>query len=60
MISRYTRPEMARIWENKNRFTKWLNVEILACEAMAKEGLIPKEALDNIRMKARFSDRWET
>ncbi len=55
MISRYTRPEMGRIWELKNRYAKWLQVEILACEAMAKEGLIPKKALVNIR-KARFSE----
>jgi adenylosuccinate lyase len=55
MISRYTRPEMGRIWELKNRYAKWLQVEILACEAMAKEGIIPKKALVNIR-KARFSE----
>ncbi len=55
MISRYTRPEMGRIWEDENRFTKWLQVEILACEAMAEEGLIPKEALLNIKKKASFS-----
>jgi adenylosuccinate lyase len=46
---------MGRIWELKNRYAKWLQVEILACEAMAKEGLIPKDALVNIR-KARFSE----
>jgi adenylosuccinate lyase len=55
MISRYTRPEMGRIWEPENRYAKWLEVEILACEAMAKEGLIPKVSLENIRKKARFS-----
>jgi adenylosuccinate lyase len=46
---------MGRIWEDENRFTKWLQVEILACEAMAEEGLIPKEALLNIKKKASFS-----
>jgi adenylosuccinate lyase len=46
---------MGRIWELKNRYAKWLQVEILACEAMAEEGLIPREALANIR-KARFSE----
>ena len=55
MISRYTRPEMGRIWEPKNRFAKWLEVEIAACEAMAQEGLIPKEAVKNIKMNAAFS-----
>ncbi|MFH1349835.1 MAG: adenylosuccinate lyase [Pseudomonadota bacterium] len=55
MIERYTRPEMGQIWEPKNRFAKWLQVEILACEAMAEEGLIPKEASENIKRKASFS-----
>ena len=55
MISRYTRPEMGRIWEDKNRFSKWLQVEVLACEAMAKEDLIPKEALKTIKRRASFS-----
>jgi adenylosuccinate lyase len=54
MISRYTRPQMGRIWETENRFTKWLDVEIAACEAMAEEGLIPKKALKTIKKKARF------
>ncbi|MBW1999646.1 MAG: adenylosuccinate lyase [Deltaproteobacteria bacterium] len=55
MISRYTRPEMGRIWETENRFAKWLEIEILACEAMAQEGLIPGGALQNIKEKANFS-----
>lgn len=57
MISRYTRPEMGKIWESKSRFNKWLQIEILACEAMAEEGLIPKEALNNIKRKASFSEK---
>jgi adenylosuccinate lyase len=55
MIERYTRPEMGRVWDAKNRYAKWLQVEIVACEAMAKEGLIPKEAFENIKRKASFS-----
>ena len=55
MISRYTRPEMGRIWEPENRYTKWLEVEIAACEAMTDEGLVPKEALETIKKKAGFS-----
>jgi adenylosuccinate lyase len=55
MISRYTRPEMGRIWEHENRYAKWLEVEIAACEAMAEEGLVPKEALKTIKEKANFS-----
>jgi adenylosuccinate lyase len=55
MIDRYTRPEMGKIWESKNRYAKWLEVEVTACEAMAKEGLIPKQAFENIKRKANFS-----
>jgi adenylosuccinate lyase len=55
MIARYTRPEMGRIWEVENRYSKWLQVELVACEAMAELGLIPKEAYVNIRDKAAFS-----
>ena len=55
MISRYTRPEMGRIWEAENRFAKWLEVEMVVCEAMTEEGLIPKEAFENIKAKASFS-----
>jgi adenylosuccinate lyase len=54
MISRYTRPRMGRIWETENRFAKWLEVEIAACEAMAEQGLIPQKAVKNIKKKARF------
>ncbi len=55
MIARYTRPEMGRIWEDENRYQKWLDVEIAACEAMAEQGMIPKEALKEIQAKAAFS-----
>jgi adenylosuccinate lyase len=55
MIDRYTRPAMGRIWEAENRFAKWLQVEIAACEAMAEQGLIPPESVENIKKKARFS-----
>jgi adenylosuccinate lyase len=54
MISRYTRPQMGRIWKTENRFAKWLEVEIAACEAMAEQGLIPRKALKTIKKKARF------
>jgi len=54
MIRRYTRPQMGRIWETENRFAKWLEVEIAACEAMGEEGVVPKKAVKNIKKKARF------
>jgi len=55
MIPRYTREKMARIWEPENRFTIWLKIEVLACEALAEMGEIPREALENIKNNARFS-----
>ena len=54
MIPRYSRPEMAALWEPENRYRAWLEVEILACEANAKLGLIPAKALAVIKKKADF------
>ncbi len=51
MIPRYSREIMTKIWSPENRYQKWLDVEILACEAMAKLGKIPKSALKNIKEK---------
>ena len=55
MIERYTLPEMKRIWSQENKYRKWLEVEVNACEAMADLGLIPREAVKNIREKANFT-----
>lgn len=52
MIERYSRPEMAKIWTEDNRFRKMLDVEILACEAFRELGLIPAEAVKVIKEKA--------
>lgn len=54
MIGRYTRPEMAHIWQDENKFRIWLEIEILACEAQAELGVIPGDAVQIIREKARF------
>ncbi|MCL6587635.1 MAG: adenylosuccinate lyase [Anoxybacillus sp.] len=54
MIERYTRPEMGAIWTEENRFKAWLEVEILACEAWAELGVIPKEDVEKIRKHASF------
>jgi adenylosuccinate lyase len=54
MIARYTRPEMGRIWTEENQFQKWLEVEILATEALGRLGVVPKGAGARIRKKARF------
>ena len=54
MIPRYTRKEMAQIWEPENRFRIWLEIETLACEAQAQLGVIPKEVVPVIREKGNF------
>ncbi len=54
MIERYTRPEMGKIWTEENRFKAWLEVEILACEAWAELGAIPKEDVKVLRERASF------
>ena len=55
MIPRYTRPEMARIWSDENRFRTWLAVEVAATETLAEAGIVPKEAAKAIRDQANFS-----
>ncbi|WP_010170670.1 adenylosuccinate lyase [Bacillus coahuilensis] len=55
MIERYTRPEMGKIWTDENRFQAWLEVEILACEAWAELGDIPKEDVARLRENASFN-----
>ena len=54
MIPRYSRAEMSQLWEPENRYRAWLAVEILACEANARLGLIPKKALATIKKRADF------
>ncbi|WP_312497631.1 adenylosuccinate lyase [Enterococcus sp.] len=54
MLERYTRPEMGAIWTDQNRYQAWLEVEILADEAWAELGEIPKEDVAMIREKATF------
>jgi adenylosuccinate lyase len=54
MIPRYTRPEMARIWSEENRFRTWLAVEVAATETLAAAGMVPKDAARAIRDRADF------
>lgn len=54
MISRYTRDEMAAIWTDENKYKAWLEVEILAAEAWAELGIIPKDEVKNIRPNAKI------
>ena len=53
MLSRYTRPEMASIWEAQTRFKIWFEIEAHAADALAELGVIPKEAAKTIWAKAR-------
>ena len=55
MIERYTRPQMVKIWEPQEKFQRWLDIEVAACEAWAKLGKIPTRAVANIRKNARFN-----
>jgi adenylosuccinate lyase len=55
MIERYSRPEMAAIWTEENKFKAWLEVEILSCEAWSELGIIPKNDVALLREKASFS-----
>jgi len=55
MIDRYTLKGMGDIWEDEARFRNWLNIEVLACEAQAALGLIPKADLKNIQERADFN-----
>ncbi len=49
MIERYTRPEMARVWSDENKFDIWLRVELLVCEGWAREGVISAEDMEKLR-----------
>jgi adenylosuccinate lyase len=55
MIERYTLPEMGAVWSPQNKFQKWLDVEIAVCEVHAEDGVIPQDALDEIKSKSAFS-----
>lgn len=52
MISRYSREKMAAIWRQENKYKKWLDVELAACEAMVRLGKVSPGALENIRSRA--------
>jgi adenylosuccinate lyase len=49
MIERYTRPEMARVWSDENKFDIWLRVELLVCEGWTREGVISAEDMEKLR-----------
>ena len=55
MIDRYTLPEMGALWSEETKFQKWLDVEIAVCEVHADMGVIPRDALEQIKSRAKFS-----
>jgi len=55
VIERYTRPEMGELFTDQHKFDAWLAVELAVCEAWASAGAIPRQAVDRIKRKAKFS-----
>ena len=55
MIERYTRPALREIWSEEKKFSTWLEVELLACEALAERGDIPSEAIPQLRQRSRIN-----
>jgi adenylosuccinate lyase len=55
MIDRYTLSEMGALWSEETKFQKWLDVEIAVCEVHAEMGTIPRDALEQIKSRAKFS-----
>ena len=54
MIARYTLPEMGKIWEDEFKYSTWLKIEVLACEARAELGKISNEDISEIKGKSTF------
>jgi len=54
MIEKYSLPRMSEIWTEESKLQNWLQIEVLACEAMAQLGVVPRIALEEIRKNARF------
>src|SRR3954467_5386152 len=55
MIERYTLPEMGALWSERNKFQKWLDVELAVCEVHAEMGTIPRDAVEEIKARASFT-----
>ena len=51
MIDRYARDIMKKIWSPENRFQKWLEIEIAACEALCTLGLVPERRLKTLKRR---------
>ena len=57
MIERYSRKEIKSIWEDYNRYSIWLNIEIAAAEAMEKLKIIPKGVVKKVKSKAKINPK---
>ncbi len=57
MIDRYTRPEMAALWSDENRYRLWLKVEVAVCRVLAEQGKIPRDAFERIEKAERVDPR---
>ena len=55
MIERYSRKEIKNIWEDYNRYTIWLNIELAGAEAMEKFKIIPKGVVKKVKQKAKIN-----
>lgn len=55
MITRYTRPQMGRIWDVENKFATWLKVELAICRAWHTLGVIPDADMNNISERAKIN-----
>ena len=57
MIERYSRKELKAIWEDYNKYTIWLDIEIHALEGMEKVGIVPVGTAEIVRKNAKFDSR---
>src|SRR5512142_3024237 len=55
MIQRYSRAQMRDIWSEQRKLEIWLQIELLASEALCQQGLVPKADLEQIKAKAAFT-----
>src|SRR5215471_6519074 len=55
MIQRYSRPEMRELWSEQRKLQIWLQIELLASEALCVEGLVPKKDFAQMKARAAFS-----
>ncbi len=57
MLDRYSTKEMQKVWSNKNKLSKWLEVELLSLEAFAQKKLIPKSQINKIKKNVKINPR---